>query len=265
MRYSSCTIRNAAKSLLDLLLPRRCVVCGRVLSSREEHICLYCSASLPETFYWLRESNPMADRLNGRIQQNMERQLSAGPDASGSKSVAYEPYSYASALFFYDAASPFSNITKALKYRAELSAGRHFSEILGRRLAASPLYADVDLVVPVPLHPSRRLKRGYNQAEVIAGALAPLLPQSPPVDSKLLRRSRRTRSQTRLDPEQKAINVHGAFCVDRTRAADLSPHHILLLDDVFTTGSTLSECHAALRSCWGPSVRISVATLACVK
>ena len=177
----------------------------------------------------------------------------------------HEPYAYAAALFFYRPDSPYNNITKSLKYRADLSEGRHFSEMLGRRLASSPLYADVDLVVPVPLHRSRRLRRGYNQAEVVARGIASRLPLSPAVAPGLLRRSRRTRSQTRLSLEQKASNVRGAFCADSSLVATLNPRHILIVDDVFTSGATLSECHAALRSCWGPSVRISVATLACVE
>ena len=256
----------AASALLDLLLPRRCVVCGRVLSAQEKHICLYCSASLPETYFWLRESNPMAERLNGRIQLRLEQRLSVGKESCGSAEPGmHEPYAYAAALFFYRPDSPYNNITKSLKYRADLSEGRHFSEMLGRRLASSPLYADVDLVVPVPLHRSRRLRRGYNQAEVVARGIASRLPLSPTVVPGLLRRSRRTRSQTRLSLEQKASNVRGAFCADSRLAATLKPRHILIVDDVFTSGATLSECHAALRSCWGPSVRISVATLACVE
>ena len=151
----------AASALLDLLLPRRCVVCGRILSAQEKHICLYCSASLPETYFWLRESNPMADRLNGRIQLRLEQRLSGSAEScGGAEPGMHEPYAYAAALFFYRPESPYNNITKSLKYRADLSEGRHFSEMLGRRLASSPLYADVDLVVPVPLHRSRRLSRG---------------------------------------------------------------------------------------------------------
>ena len=97
----------AASALLDLLLPRRCVVCGRILSAQEKHICLYCSAALPETYFWLRESNPMADRLNGRIQLRLEQRLSGSAEScGGAEPGMHEPYAYAAALFFYRPESP---------------------------------------------------------------------------------------------------------------------------------------------------------------
>lgn len=247
-------LRDSLAAVGDLLLPRTCLVCGRVLTPQEKHICLYCSTDLPRTWYWLREHNPMADRLNECIQRRIDR----------SPEPRHEEYSRAAALFFYHSESPYSAITKALKYHSDIPAGRYFASILGRRLAESPLFADVDAVVPVPLHPLRRWKRGFNQASVIASAVAAELPLHPQCFPALLKRTRRTRTQTRLSIEQKRSNVSGAFSVVGKNASRISPHHILLIDDVFTTGATLGECHAALRAFYGPSVRISVATLACV-
>lgn len=181
--------------------------------------------------------------------------------------------------------------------------GRHFARRLGARLAESPLYEDVDLIVPVPLHGFRHFRRGYNQAEIIARALAEKMGKSDKLCVNLLRRTRHTKTQTQLSIEQKQRNVADAFRVSPRSLALLSrrtsgassvparcapsvsqstpgapsasasvsasapsgfPRHILLVDDVFTTGSTLSQCHKALRQVFPPTVRISVATLAFV-
>ena len=156
--------------------------------------------------------------------------------------------------------------------------GRHFARRLGGRLAESPLYEDVDLIVPVPLHGFRHFRRGYNQAEIIARALAEKMGKSDRLCINLLRRTRHTKTQTQLSIEQKQRNVADAFRVSPCSFALLShrassasasapsgfPRHILLVDDVFTTGSTLSQCHKALRQVFPPTVRISVATLAFV-
>ena len=231
-------------ALLDLVLPRVCVVCGRPLIPQEQRLCLFCLADLPETRYAPLGHNPMADRFNAKIQVD-----------------EYEPYAYAAALYHYRAESGYKKISQALKYRRDFGTGRWAARLLGERLSASPLYADVDLVVPVPLHWTRRWRRGYNQAEIIAREVARVL--EAPCEGRLLRRRRRTRSQAHLrGSDAKAANVAGAFVLRRPVRPEV--HHILLIDDVFTTGATLAACHRALRRACGPQVRISIATLAAV-
>lgn len=171
----------------------------------------------------------------------------------------FEPYSYAAALFFYDVNANYRRITQALKYQGDLAAGRYFARMLGERLAGSALFADVDVVIPVPLHPLRRWRRGYNQAEVIAKVVAECL--GVPCETGLLVRRRRTRTQTRLSVEEKAANVRTAFAL-RLPATHPAPYrHILLIDDVFTTGATLNACRRTLRTAFPHPTRISVATL----
>ncbi|MBQ7516817.1 MAG: ComF family protein [Bacteroidales bacterium] len=240
------------KALADFFLPERCVVCGGVLSRKEHYLCCRCEADLPLTFYWARERQPMSERYNARIQE---------------QSVEYEDFGRAAALFFYREQAGYKGIPQALKYEGRRSLGRCFGRRLGRELARSPLFSDVDVVVPVPLHPLRRFKRGYNQAAVLAKAIAAAYASVRPLYFPgLVRRTRSTRTQTQLSGEEKAKNVAGAFRVNDRALARLpfSPRHILVVDDVFTSGATLAAVHNALRAVFPPEIRISVATLAFV-
>ena len=239
------------RAAADLLLPRVCVVCGRKLHLDEEHLCLMCWAELPLTHFWERSHNPMADKFNGLIETVLDGR---------------EKYVHAAALFFYDGAGTFRRIPHQLKYHADLRLGRRFGNLLGQKLRLAGHLCGVDLVIPVPLHWTRHWKRGYNQAEVIAAEVARELGTEMRTD--ILRRSRRTRTQTKVNPGDKAANVSGAFTAtlkhhDRANSP-VKYRHVLLIDDVFTSGSTLHACFTALRTVFPPSVRISVATLAFV-
>ena len=241
-RLRKLELKTLLTALADFFLPRVCVVCGRMLIPAEKHICLECLEDLPLTRFEKQSRNPMADRLNAAL-----------PDE--------DRYAYATALFFYSSGPGYDNITKALKYRGNLGEGRYFASMLGKRLALSPHLADVDAVVCVPLHPLRRWRRGYNQAEVIGKSVAAEL--GVPLVRGAIRRKRRTDSQTTRNAEQRRANLSGAFASDGKGLEGY--RHILIVDDVFTTGATLASCLQALRAALGKDVRLSVATLACVE
>lgn len=236
-------------ALLDVAMPRLCVVCRSHLLLRERYICTRCLIDLPLTWFWNRQHNPMADRFNEHIRDSIEAGL-----------CEYEPYAFAAALFFYNSESHYKRIPQHLKYQAGIASGAFFATMLGRKLAGVEHFRDVDLVIPVPLHWTRRWKRGYNQAEVIASALAQVLGVS--MRNDILRRAKRTRTQIRIGTSEKGANVRGAFCLSKAKRPAV--HHILLVDDTFTTGATLNECRLALRAAFPPSVRISAVTLAFV-
>ena len=282
-RIKTVNLRLALRAVADLALPRVCVACGRPLLLYEEHLCTCCRADLPLTWFWDLRHNPMSEAFNARIQETIDR---------------YEPFSHAAALFHYS--GPYRKITQALKYHRNFAAGAFFAHMLGRRIADKrlPVAAGndderagnapsvkpdlighlrseppVDLVVPVPLHWLRKLRRGYNQADIIAKSVAAEL--AVPACCRLLVRRRFTRSQTRLSPEERRANVASAFAVRpgvlkrlfRTKRSPLAagndafPRHVLLVDDVYTTGATLLACHRAMRAAFGPGVVISIATL----
>ena len=142
-------------ALGDLFMPRACLACGCRLGMRERLLCLSCAADVPYTRFWLAAHNPLADRFNAVL----ERHRGTEP----------MDYAYAAALLYYKGA--YRSIPRALKYQGNLAAGRHYGALLGRRLAAAPHFADIDLVIPVPLHWTRLRSRGYNQAEILARAL----------------------------------------------------------------------------------------------
>ena len=220
-------------AILDLFLPRECLACGCRLGLRERHLCLACAADVPYTYHWLSAHNPLADRFNAVLERH--RPADERMD-----------YAYAAALMHYK--GPYRAIPRALKYHGDLAAGRFFGGLLGRRLASAPHFADVDLIIPVPLHWTRRRSRGYNQAEIIAQAICDAFCHSLKTGgvcschsersegasychseetegrrkdltsfvqcrSDILLRARRTRTQTKLTIEQKARNVASAFQV----------------------------------------------------
>lgn len=246
-------LRLYLRAAADLALPRCCTVCGRPLHMREEVLCLPCRIGLPYTHFETLSHNPMADRLNGILQRQR-------PDGA-----PFDGYARAAALLYYNESTPYRRIPQALKYHRDFGCGEHFGRMLGDRLGASPLFGDVDCLVPVPLHWTRRRRRGYNQAAVIALAAK----GKEAVFADLLRRRRRTSTQVRLGSVDKARNVSHAFeirkkALERYLKRHGMPKHVLIIDDVFTTGATVAACYTALREVLPTSVRLSVATLSFV-
>ncbi len=256
---------NLLESFIDLIIPRECIVCKRILRSNEKYMCIFCASDIPLTRYWKMRKNPMADRLNDLIQRDINKSvLDSSIDSVHSGAVKY---SYAAALFFYREENGYRKIPQRLKYTGDIHEGRFFARLLGNHLKDSDLFGDLDMIIPVPLHWTREWKRGYNQATIIARSVSEVT--GVPVFGHILKRNRRTKTQTKLSIEEKSENVLNAFSVNRRYKSVFSPHstvpanprHILIVDDVFTTGSTIHACLYALQEHFGTSVRISAATL----
>ena len=230
-------ILSGILGLRELFFPRCCVVCGRFLGMDEEDLCRDCLAGLPLTYQWDIGQNAAFERLAKRF------------DVEG-----------AAALLFFGSESDYRKILYAIKYGGRRKLGFRMGQLLGSHLAGSRMFGRCQAVVPVPLHPLRRWKRGYNQAEEIARGVAEAM--GLPLEATLLHRSRYTKTQTRLRGDAKTKNVQGAFRLNPQRGAELQAEgisHLLLIDDVLTTGSTLAASAAPLLA---EGFHISCATLA---
>ncbi|WP_418983506.1 ComF family protein [Alistipes sp.] len=221
------------RDLRALLFPERCAVCGEPLARGERFVCTLCRTTAPLTGYWRETDNPVAERCRDLL-----------------------PVHRASAFLFFVRGSGWRRLIHAFKYRGRWRAALAMGRWYGRCLRESGLYDDVQTVVPVPLHFRKRCRRGYNQAEYIAEGIAAELGAR--VDRKSVRRCRNTASQALKPRRERAANVEEAFEV---RRPERLAGHVLLVDDVMTTGSTLLACAGAMLRA-APGCRVSVAALA---
>lgn len=230
-------LNDLVRDLMSLLSPPRCPVCGEPLARGEHVVCTYCRATAPLTGFWHEADNPVFRKFWGLV-----------------------PIERASGFLFFVHGSGWRNLIHGFKYRAAWRSARAMGEWYGRCLKESGLYDDVDLVVPLPLHPLKRIRRGYNQSEYIAEGIAAQLGVG--IDRRSVRRRRNTAAQTLKPRRERARNVEDAFAV--RRPGQLEGRHILLIDDVLTTGSTLASCAAEILRAV-PACRVSIAALAVSK
>ena len=218
---------------LELFFPRICLVCGNNLLNEEELVCLQCLHELPRTNFHMEERNPVAEIFYGRVQ------LEA-----------------ATSFFFFSKGSPYQKLIHALKYKGIKETGILLGKHFAIDLEKSPLFASVDIICPVPLHPKKEKKRGYNQSEFIAHGIAGRMGK--PVSTGNLARLIYTDSQTRKGRYERWENVEGIFGLNKPE--EFESKHILLIDDVLTTGSTLEACASAILSATR-NTKVSIATL----
>lgn len=222
------------RDVLSLVIPASCPVCGKRLGRVEAVVCASCEVTAPLTNLWREPHNPMNERFWGLM-----------------------PVERASAFLWYVEGSAWRDVVHNFKYGGQWRVAYNMGRWFGAELRESGLYADVDVVVPVPLHLARRMWRGYNQSEYIARGIARELGVK--VDTRSVGRHRYNSSQTHHRKVERWDNVEGIFRVRRADA--LRGKHILLVDDVFTTGATIMSLgETILRST--EDVRLSVATLA---
>lgn len=227
-------IVNPLTRLLDLISPRMCAICDERLSVSEEMMCAPCLMHLPRLHQSAAPTdNYMAQMFWGII--DMER---------------------AAAFMQHVPHSPSSDLIYNMKYCGRDDIAIFMGKTAAREMAADGFFEGIDLIVPVPLARKRKRERGFNQSEMIAKGISEITGIR--VETKAVKRTRFERSQTGLTRSDRQKNVEGMFVV--RNAARLEGHHVLIVDDVITSGATITACAAAIAK--AADVKISAMTLA---
>ena len=221
------------KDLLRLLFPRLCAACDRPLQRWDKTLCMRCMLELPLTRFHEDPENKLAQIFWGRVY--LEQVV---------------------AWFYFRKGSRYQQVMHLFKYQDQPQIGVDLGKAFGYHLDRSEVFSSPDVIVPVPLHPGKLRKRGYNQSERIARGLSQAMEK--PVVSNNLVRSDQTSTQTTKSRFDRYLNVSGHFMVKDP--LQLQNKHILLVDDIITTGATIEACAEQLLKIEG--VRVSVAALA---
>lgn len=222
-----------ASSFIHLFYPRVCHGCGGDLISVEEYICLKCRQELVPSNYSTNKEN--------RLYNNM---------------VARIPIEEATAFYYFTKGGIVQNLLHELKYKGKTELGIHLGELYGQELQKHDRFKNIDVVIPVPLHDSKKSKRGFNQSEKLSQGICNSTTMK--LELNVLTRNHFTETQTNKSRVERWENVKAAFSVNDINK--LRGKHVLLVDDVITTGATLEACARKLMEIEG--VKISIAALA---
>lgn len=218
---------------VSLAFPHICVSCGKSLYKKEHTICAYCAYHLPKTNFHLDNDNPISKIFWGRV-------------------TIYS----AAAFYGFNKGGKVQHLIHQLKYRGQKNIGVAVGKLYGYELKNCSNFNTVTTIIPVPLHPKKQKKRGYNQSDGFAEGLAESM--NVDADLKTLYRDVESETQTKKSRFSRWQNVETIFQLRDTKA--IEGKHILLVDDVITTGATLEACaHTLLQA---PGVKVSIATIA---
>tara|TARA_R110002050_G_scaffold195593_1_gene330417 strand:+ start:6173 stop:6895 length:723 start_codon:yes stop_codon:yes gene_type:complete len=229
-------IPNYSTLLTDfiaLMYPEVCIGCGEALLRHDGMICMECNLDMPVTHFEKHADNPV-ERL------------------FWFKAAIEE----AAAGYFFTKKSRIQNMIHAFKYKGNVQAALFLGERLGHMVKDSGRFKTIDLIVPVPLHPNKLQKRGYNQAEQIALGMTPVLNR--PVNTTAIVRSKHNPTQTKKGLFSRWTNVKTIF--ELANPEELKGKHVLLVDDVITSGSTIEACARQILQV--PDAKVSIISLA---
>jgi len=231
------SIKQWLSSAADVLMPRVCPVCQRPLGADEPWICRQCLMDLPRTRFEDVDFNAMEQLFAGQV-----------------------PIERATAYFYYERGAPYASILHDIKYHNVPRMARWLAARAVREMQPSGFFNGLDAITPVPLHPTKRAQRGYNQCDYIVRGLADAT-GLPVIDA--LRAVRSHSTQTHKGALERWRNIQGNYAAT-SAASQLAGKHLLLVDDVVTTGATLTTCATVLRQAV-PGLRLSLFTLAAAR
>lgn len=223
----------AARSLLHLFFPHLCAGCGSDQVQHEQLLCLHCIERLPLSKFETYADNPIEKIFYGRL-----------------------PLVNAASYVYFTKDSLLQHLMHQLKYHGKKEIGLYFGKRMGEALQQSGRFTGIDALLPLPLFPERERKRGYNQATLLCEGMSGSL--GLPLLTKSISRQA-TESQTHKNRMERWQNISGSFTLQQPDV--LRDKHILLVDDVVTTGATLEACGQELLKV--PGLRLSIMTLAC--
>lgn len=216
-------------NFLDLFFPSLCVVCKERLSEGEQHICTDCLLLIPKTNFHLQPDNRLEQFFAGRF-----------------------PFQHVAAFAYFVKGGSIQDIIHELKYNRNPHIGRFIGELCGENIKNSDFISSIDILVPVPLHPKRQKERGYNQSLEICKGISHIT--GIPINSDTLRRKVNNPSQTKNARFDRWKNVEDIFHV--VIPETFANKHILLVDDIITTGSTLESCAKEILKCTNSKISI---------
>jgi ComF family protein len=226
-------LRNGIEQLLNLFYPNLCIVCEQRTHSKDELFCLNCQYHIHPTEMYFKQENEFTNHFKGRLN------LLNG-----------------AAMYYYTKGGRIQKAIELLKYKNRPEIGLRFGRFYGDLLKAHHLYSNIDLIIPVPLHFKRKIQRGYNQSFLFACGIAEVL--KIPVHQDLLVRKKETFTQTEKNRIERSANMLLVF--ELIKPEVICGKHVLLVDDVLTTGATLEACANVLQK--AGHVRLSMATIA---
>lgn len=220
-------------SLINLFFPHCCIVCGTPLIQGEEFLCTRCNINLPRTNYHLLPENPIEKMFWGKVD-----------------------LVHASSYVFYHRGSELRKIVRRMKYTGQKEVGQAMGRFMASELFTSGFFEGIDILIPVPLHPKKLKKRGYNQSEWLAKGIAVIT--GLPILSSAVARVKNVETQTHKTPFERWENVENIFVLQHPE--EIKGKHLLLIDDVLTTGATVLSCMYALSE--AEDIKISLLTMA---
>lgn len=221
-------------ALLHILYPRTCAGCGKDILPEQSQICVQCLHQLPLTHFEKQANNPIEKILAGRVH-----------------------FQKATAQLYFHKHAALQQMIHQFKYKGKKEVGLQLGILMGNQLMKSGRFNDIEALIPLPLHESKKRIRGYNQAEVLCNGISEIL--NIPVVTNVIAKPIATETQTKKNRVQRWQNIEGKFKV--VNNTSLMHKQVLLVDDVITTGATIESCAGALLNIDG--LKLNIATLCC--